>query len=150
MIYFVRDEARGLIKIGTTRRLALRLHGLRAEAKGDLTVLAVTDGARDEEASLHVRFESLWVVGEWFTPGPELLQFIAEHGRPWAREDDAPRVAFECPDRLRRALRLRAARQGKKVSDVVVALLEHEFAFELAQADEALAEEAAEQKPKKK
>ena len=72
MIYFLRNADRTAIKIGTTIRLSARLKTLAAE-HGELEVLAVIDGGRDQEKGLHRRFADLRTVGEWFEPGDDLL-----------------------------------------------------------------------------
>lgn len=69
-VYFMRRET--LIKIGTTYNLKDRAAVLNA------TVLAKTPGSYSEEARMHKRFASLRRHGEWFEPGPELLDFINE------------------------------------------------------------------------
>ena len=67
-VYFMRRER--LIKIGTTCNLKQRAQQLNA------TVLARVPGGYTEEAQMHARFASLRTHGEWFEPGPELLELI--------------------------------------------------------------------------
>lgn len=92
MIYFIRDEDDGLIKIGTTVRLVERLKQLCNEVGGNLRVLAVMDGTYPEESDLHRRFAHLRVgdsvLCEWFEPGSDLVGFIVEEDREWTPEDD--------------------------------------------------------------
>lgn len=90
MIYFIRNADRSAIKIGTTIHLSTRLQQLAAE-HGELEVLAVLDGGRDEEHALHHRFDSLRTVGEWFEPGDDLMGFIVAEGKPWNGSDPVTR-----------------------------------------------------------
>lgn len=77
-VYFMRRER--LIKIGTTGNLKQRAQQVNA------VILARIPGSYTEEAQLHARFAALRRHGEWFEPGPELLELInrirADDGRP--------------------------------------------------------------------
>lgn len=98
MIYFLHCERdsddlylqAGWIKIGTTTRLSARLKQIAADIGHTPTVLAVLDGAFAEEHALHERFGFAKMRGEWFYPGPELLQLIETEGRPWDGSDEVP------------------------------------------------------------
>lgn len=99
MIYFVRFEPNGPIKIGQTINLTRRLvcygsqHGRQAE------VLGVMDGGRVAEKRVLEKFAHLRVspsvVNEWRSPGPDLLEFIRTHCRPWDGENDMPAMRQE-------------------------------------------------------
>lgn len=67
-VYFA--ERDGLIKIGASRRPAVRAAALRAD------LLAFLPGDARTEAALHLTFAHLRESGEWFRPAPELLAFI--------------------------------------------------------------------------
>lgn len=75
-VYFIRctrpDPYNGLIKIGTTEQLELRRHSLGGQ------ILLAEPGGRVHEGWLHARFWRLWVTGEWYSPGPDLLAYIEE------------------------------------------------------------------------
>lgn len=60
-------------------------------------------------------------------------------------------MIFDFPERLQRAIRIRASTDGVWPTELVASILERELAKELADADKALAREAkeGEQKPKK-
>jgi hypothetical protein len=96
MIYFAKceqdtDELKaGMIKIGTTIRLSQRLKQLPGEYGTDVGLIAVIDGNHATEGELHRRFDHLRVVGEWFLPEEDLLDFIAAQGREWDGTDEAP------------------------------------------------------------
>lgn len=59
------------------------------------------------------------------------------------------RLIIDTDERLRRAVRIAAARAGKKPSDIVNELIAEHLADELAAADEAISEEE-DAKPKRK
>lgn len=75
LVYFVRDRA-GFLKIGTTTDFDRRLRQLARLCRGKVDVLATLPGGRDVEQSLHARFASDAVHGEYFTPSKALLGFI--------------------------------------------------------------------------
>lgn len=96
MIYFAKAEQdteqlkAGMIKIGTSIRLSERLKQLPREYGTDVALVAITDGGVDTEGELHRRFDHFRVIGEWFLPDEDLMEFIAEHGREWDGKDEAP------------------------------------------------------------
>jgi hypothetical protein len=104
MIYFVQVKPDGLIKIGTTIRLSVRLAQLQIEHGAKFTVLGILDGSYADESALHRQFLSLRQQGEWFDPAPELLTFIADETRPWDGRDERPTVTTKIdPELLRKA-----------------------------------------------
>ncbi len=83
MIYFIQTVEGGPIKIGVTTQLQARLSALATAHSKDLRVLGVLDGERSVEKELHERFSHLRVKNEWFEPGEDLCQFIAESCKAW-------------------------------------------------------------------
>ena len=77
-IYFVQAGEGGPIKIGIATNLKGRLAIMRSDNPAQIKTLWTILGTMDEEHNLHRWFAHLRVRGEWFTPGPELLEFI-EH-----------------------------------------------------------------------
>jgi hypothetical protein len=77
VVYYLRRESDGLIKIGTSSRFGNRLRTLRGE-HGPLRILLTHVGDREREQKLHATFAGWWVEGEWFQPGAGLLEWIAE------------------------------------------------------------------------
>jgi plasmid stability protein len=63
---------------------------------------------------------------------PAMLQSMADNPK-------RPRMVFDFPERLRRAIRIRAARLGLGPSDTVSRILEAALMKELQEADESLA-----------
>ena len=76
LIYYIRRESDGLIKIGTSRNLASRL-GTHKRDHGPLQLMAVEGGSHKQENALHRQFAELRAEGrEWFRPGLPLLEHI--------------------------------------------------------------------------
>lgn len=71
LVYYMRLG--GLIKIGTTTNIVMRVANLNPEQ-----VMAIEAGGRAEEAGRHRQFASARRHGEWFAPTPELLRHIAQ------------------------------------------------------------------------
>jgi hypothetical protein len=78
MVYFIQEvgNPEGLIKIGQSEMPRLRLTALQTGSPVHLGILKVIPDAYDD-GSYHGRFRSAGHHGEWFTPTPELVAFIA-------------------------------------------------------------------------
>jgi hypothetical protein len=77
MIYFIQDCSLYLIKIGyTSGDVNGRLCALQTGSPVGLVLLFTMPGEMPDEAALHLRFAGLRERGEWFRPGPPLLQFL--------------------------------------------------------------------------
>jgi uncharacterized protein YozE (UPF0346 family) len=77
-IYFIKSDETKEIKIGyTSGEVEKRLKTLQTGHPYKLQVLATMPGSRDEEKTLHEKFASIRLSGEWFKPHPDLLAFIA-------------------------------------------------------------------------
>ena len=79
-VYFIQQGNSGPIKIGFTRdNLYARVKRLQTGNPLPLKLLAIIDGSDIKtEVSLHSRFSSCRLNGEWFAPTEELLNFINE------------------------------------------------------------------------
>jgi len=81
-VYFLR--AAGLVKIGRTSNVRVRLRKLQKTSPVELQLLLVlrrgSDDAKTLEAELHRRFAEHRRHGEWFEPHPNLLNFIHSQG----------------------------------------------------------------------
>jgi hypothetical protein len=75
IVYVVRREPDGLIKIGTTTRYGRRMASLRG-AHGELRLFLAMPGGYKEEHAIHGKFAGLRVEGEWFRPERPLLRWI--------------------------------------------------------------------------
>lgn len=77
-VYFIRSGHTHAIKIGfTAGRVEDRLKSLQTAHPYKLEVVGKSRGTRDYEKSLHSRFSSLRLEGEWFEPHPDLLALIS-------------------------------------------------------------------------
>lgn len=91
-VYFIQSGDAGNIKIGTTSGdPRLRLGSLQTGNPEKLRLLVAVPGGVRVEHSLHARFASARVTGEWFEPTKELVSFVetlvwADHN---AKEDAA-------------------------------------------------------------
>lgn len=81
MIYFIQDNERFHIKIGYTSddNPEARKRALQTGSSSGLTVLATMPGSMEDEKALHRRFAKWRVVGEWFSPHPEILKLISQN-----------------------------------------------------------------------
>jgi hypothetical protein len=70
MVYFGEAE-NGLIKIGCSAQIATRVLAQR------LTLLATEPGGFEREREIHRDFAEARVAGEYFTPTPALVNYIA-------------------------------------------------------------------------
>lgn len=75
-IYFIQSTMGGPIKIGKAINPIKRLEQLQTGYPEPLQIIGVTPGTVEEEKNLHHKFLSLRLHGEWFNPGPELIDFI--------------------------------------------------------------------------
>ena len=76
-VYFAQALDGGPIKIGCTQNPHMRMKMLRAKGGAPVWPLALVSGSLKDEAQLHWKFRHLRIRGEWYTPGLELLAFIA-------------------------------------------------------------------------
>lgn len=73
--YFVQSESGGPIKIGYTRQdPSQRLANLQTGSPTILKIVGLIEG--NVESSLHVKFASDRIHGEWFNPSQKILDFI--------------------------------------------------------------------------
>lgn len=81
-VYFIQGESTRLIKIGfTDRAVKARCAILQVGSPDKLIILGSIDGSREIESYLHDIFAKHRVIGEWFRPAVEILEFITEHIR---------------------------------------------------------------------
>lgn len=81
MIYFIRGEESGNIKIGYSIHPGKRRKDLQTAHYEDLEVIGLLHGSPSLEAELHERFGKYRIRGEWYEPGKRLLAFIEENAR---------------------------------------------------------------------
>src|SRR5262245_18103667 len=91
IVYFVRRESDGAIKIGITTNLRRRLPDLRRQ-HGTMTLLGTVEGAANHEKLAHLVFADSRLDGEFFQPSPALMAFLEQHASPSLEIVERPRA----------------------------------------------------------
>ena len=79
MIYFIQSGNDGPIKIGyskSDKTLMRRIYAMQTFNSKTLNLLKTIEGGFKEERKIHRLFEYLKLMGEWFKPDMELIEFI--------------------------------------------------------------------------
>lgn len=79
VVYFVRNEENGLVKIGFSADLQHRLRRMRVDASAALTLIGTIPGGPAAERAAHRRFEADRVHGEWFKASDALERVAKGH-----------------------------------------------------------------------
>lgn len=77
-VYFLQVGVDGPIKIGFTADVESRVATLQTASPFPLRLLGRVPGDEERERAIHLEFAHLRLRGEWFSPAPELLEFITE------------------------------------------------------------------------
>ncbi|MBW4469244.1 MAG: GIY-YIG nuclease family protein [Stenomitos rutilans HA7619-LM2] len=75
-VYFLFDDLRQSIKIGTSLCVKQRIKDLQMGTSANLQCLKTIKGGREKEHQLHKKFAHLHIRGEWFRATSELISFI--------------------------------------------------------------------------
>ncbi len=78
VVYFIYAPHCRAIKIGTTTDIAERLDSLQHAHPDKLILLGTIPGDHKEELKLHIEFDHLRRLGEWFTDAYELQHYITQ------------------------------------------------------------------------
>jgi hypothetical protein len=76
-VYFIRVGEDGPIKIGIASDPRQRRSSMQSGNPEPLIILKTVRGNGHHEKQLHAKFAHLKIRGEWFSPAPELLNYIA-------------------------------------------------------------------------
>ncbi len=76
VVYFLKAEPNGPIKIGYSTNYISRIATLKTACPWDLTFLGWVEGNQNTERRLHRQFHHLRLKGEWFKPEESLMEFI--------------------------------------------------------------------------
>lgn len=77
-IYYIATHVEDVVKIGfTAAGIGVRLQELQTGSPILLKIVACHPGTMRDEKSLHKRFAHLRHIGEWFTYGKEIREWIA-------------------------------------------------------------------------
>jgi hypothetical protein len=81
VVYFIRAEVMGLIKIGCAVNMHRRLSMLQSGCPDRLAIVAYvgSDDIVALERAMHRRFDAHREHHEWFRPGPDLLAYIEDY-----------------------------------------------------------------------
>lgn len=97
-VYFAQSVRNDEIKIGFSTNVSERLYLLGRSRLTDMDLLGWLPGGFKVEREMHDRFKDLALGHEWFSPAPELLEFIKTSTRhdepnniasPYGRMNDA-------------------------------------------------------------
>lgn len=88
MIYFVRSQLTGHIKIGYTADMKRRMLNIKYKC-GEIDVLGIVKGTVKDEGKLHKQFEHLHINDsqygtEWFSAEQELIEYIHQFTIPYS------------------------------------------------------------------
>jgi hypothetical protein len=117
--YFIQAGS-GPVKIGISGDVTRRMGLLSTATHELLCLLGSIDG--DHEVSLHRRFATDRIRGEWFRPTKALLAFVSENSSPEPENESGRRGAtiavqfFIAEDRIVREI---AAREQRSAADMV-------------------------------
>jgi hypothetical protein len=90
VIYFVRSGHAGPIKIGCSCNPDERIKSLCTATSWPIERMALMEGGPFLERQLHKRFAHLRIRGEWYDPGPDLIDFVQREGEPWTAVESVP------------------------------------------------------------
>ncbi len=75
-VYFLLDTGTGSIKIGWSRNVSSRVAALQVANSSKLILLGTWPGPMEEEKRHHDLFQEYRQSGEWFSPGPRLVEYL--------------------------------------------------------------------------
>lgn len=113
-VYFARDPATGLIKIGKCANLHGRLITLRSKRPG-LELIASAPGSRAEEDALHHLLFEHHRGAEWFWPHAQVEACAAAVAKGWLIPKDMPRVISPIKSAL--SLKGHATRRAREAAE---------------------------------
>lgn len=132
-VYFIQEGMDGPIKIGRSTDPWKRLEALQSGNPRPLRLIAATRVGKSVhilERDLHRDFRDLHLLGEWYSPGPELVSKAAVAGMPvcescqltqerlrmWKRDffDEPIALCFKCLNSAE-AEKLRATERPHRV-----------------------------------
>jgi hypothetical protein len=98
VVYYLRRVSDGMIKIGTSARFRTRLAQHR-KIHGELQILLIRGGSRDEEADAHAKYRYYRPDRmEWFYPAQPVLRSLYRYRQSWLAEGLQPDDALPMED----------------------------------------------------
>lgn len=77
-VYVIKRKGARLVKIGVTRQLDRRMRALATGAGAELELLVAFPGEREDERTLHDRFDAYRKRGEWFEYAGPIERWVKE------------------------------------------------------------------------
>lgn len=74
----IRQNNQGPIKIGYSKEPGSRIEQMQTGHPDELYLLCQIPGEKEDEKNIHKCFEYCHLRGEWYSPDPDLLWFIAQ------------------------------------------------------------------------
>ena len=98
MIYFIKNKADAVIKIGYSKNAKKRLANLQTANPHELVLLGTIQGGLEHEAALHERFARSMLQGEWFRGDilGEVMAIIAKEAASPAQPKTNVIVSGDC------------------------------------------------------
>ena len=133
MIYFMRANNDGPVKIGWSHNLALRMKQVKSNSDTILTVIRLVEGDKWVERWFHKEFKLLRISGEWFRFDPSMMELSPPIDRPEdisAMPSDAKHATRTVPLHVRLSpeaadiLRARAEDQRRPFAALLAIILE--------------------------
>ena len=78
LVYFIQEGDSGPIKVGVAKNVKTRMNTLQVGNPRTLHLLGTMPAKVGTERVLHNRFRHSRIGGEWFTPGEDILNYIAQ------------------------------------------------------------------------
>lgn len=91
-VYFIQCSGSGLIKIGRSDDVRVRLSKMQSDSPFKLNVLGVAHGDAAHESFLHSMFADLRVRGEWFQDDGRIKRHIEEMCAPLPLNERTPKT----------------------------------------------------------
>jgi hypothetical protein len=118
VIYFIQEDNGGAVKIGHAKySVESRVVGLQVGNPRILNCVGTMEGGFATERALHHQFAHINILGEWFKPLPELMDYIQKNAHPWVPRVVVP-VTKSCwgrPVTNRSPIAAKIARQNEQV-----------------------------------
>lgn len=90
VVYFVRRESDGAIKVGFTSDLPRRLHELQKRTMCSIELIGTFPGDKRHELICHEKFRRLSIGREWFHPGDDIVDWFRANETLLNTQIDSP------------------------------------------------------------
>lgn len=87
-VYFISTPAGTHVKIGWARSVRARMNTLQTAHFEKLVLIGKVPGSKNDEFTHHKALGKFRTRGEWFSAGPEVLEYIQRAGKKHSAEDN--------------------------------------------------------------